>query len=141
MKLQSIYDKIGVVNLCVQVVGSIQTQTALSFFDFQDCIALRSVETETCHEIHTVGHNDRAVGSYSGESGKEIEVLCLHFKVKSPVACQAVRKVPQLTASTQKEGTGQFSRKAGDLHLLQITLRTGMDHQRSERISFLKSFG
>ena len=108
MELQSIYGEVCMIGLGRQVVGGIQIQTAFAFLYFQKRVALRPVKTETRHEIHTVGHNDRAVGSYPGKSGQEIKVLRLHFKIKLSATPQTVRKVPQLTAAAQRESARQF---------------------------------
>ena len=72
-----------------QVVSGIQIQTAFALLHFEQGIALRPVEPETRYEIHTVGHNDRAVGSDPGKPGEEIKVLRLHLKVKPSATLQA----------------------------------------------------
>ena len=101
MKLQGIYGEVCMIDLGRQVVSGIQIQTAFALLHFEQGIALRPVEPETRYEIHTVGHNDRAVGSDPGKPGEEIKVLRLHLKVKPSATLQAIRKVPQLTAAAQ----------------------------------------
>ena len=91
----------AIIDLGRQVVSSIQIQTAFALLHFEQGIALRPVEPETRYEVHTVGHNDRAVGSDPGKPGEEIKVLRLHLKVKPSATLQAIRKVPQLTATAQ----------------------------------------
>ena len=102
MKLQGIYGEVCMIDLGRQVVSGIQIQTAFALLHFEQGIALRPVEPETRYEIHTVGHNDRAVGSDPGKPGEEIKGLA--SASQSPalrVTLQAIRKVPQLTAAAQ----------------------------------------
>ena len=101
MKLQGIYGEVCMIDLGRQVVSGIQIQTAFALLHFEQGIALRPVEPETRYEVHTVGHNDRAVGSDPGKPGEEIKVLRPHLKVKPSATLQTIRKVPQLTAAAQ----------------------------------------
>ena len=64
----------------------------------------------------------------------------MHFEVHASIAFHTVGQAPEFSSPTQRKGSGQLSRKTGNLHLLQVSFRTGMNHQRTERIGFLESF-
>ena len=63
MHLQVVDGKVGMVGFRNKIIGGVQIQGAFLLLQFQGGSALRPLHTETCRKVHTVRHNDGAIGS------------------------------------------------------------------------------
>ena len=63
MHLQVVDGKVGMVGFRSKVIGSVQIQDAFLLQQFQGGSALRPLHTDTCRKVHTVRHDDGAIGS------------------------------------------------------------------------------
>ena len=136
--LQGIHMKVCLIGFGRSVVTSQQIQQPFAFFQFQAGIIIGAIQTKSRSKVHTVRHNNRTVGGDTCQSGKEIQILCPDIKVNASVARQTVGEVPNLTTTIQGESTRQVDIEAGNLHLLEVTFRTGTDGKRAERICILE---
>ena len=136
--LQGIYMKVCLIGFGRSIVTSQQIQQPFALFQFQAGIIIGAIQTKSRSKVHTVRHNYRTIGGDTSQSGKEIQVLCPDIKVNASIARQTVGEVPNLTTTIQGESTRQVDIEAGNLHLLEVTFRTGTDSKGTERIRLLK---
>ena len=139
MELEIVNLQVGSINFGRGVEFGIHAHSTLSLFQAKISLVFGTFQVDTGFQVHTVGNYDSTVGRFSRQGSQKVQILSSHVQTDSSGACQAVSQVFKNTAALQREGTRQVYRKAGNLHFFQVTVRTGTDNERTERISLFET--
>ena len=93
MQLKVVYFQVCLVDLSEHIQCRVYIYSTLSFSQFQIGLICRTVYINLRNQVHTIGNYNSPIGSLTGQSSQEVQILGGHLQPDRSRARDTVRQI------------------------------------------------